>query len=255
VIIRHFIIILSCAFLFGCGSTYKDSPSSTNEIDPIRGNPKALDADGNTQVDRKAGKKPAKAQVYQVKTNKPLDVPPELITTTNDTVLQNIEESAEQQVNILPEVVDARIIKEDDGTRWLEIDTRVEDAWKAVTEYWSLGGVNLVDYNPEAGVMETQWIEQLKEIDEGTSMIVEVTKTIFSSLTKTNTSVDKYRVRFERLSKEQTALYISHRSIARKEKYYSKKVSDFEWVELESNPEKEAALLQNLVLLFDQSGK
>ena len=252
-IIRYFIIILTCAFLFGCSSTYKDSPSSANEIDPIRGNPKALDSDGNKQADKKAGKKPAKAQVYQVKTNKPLDVPPELLNTTNETVLQNIEESTEQQVNILPEVVDARIIKKDDGTRWLEIDTSVEDAWKAVTQYWSLGGVNLVDYNPEAGIMETQWIEQLKEIEEGTSMVVEVTKTLWSSLTKTNTSVDKYRVRFERLSKEQTALYVSHRSIARQEKYYSKKVSDFEWVELESNSEKEAALLQNLVLLFDQS--
>ena len=252
-IIRYFIIILSCAFLFGCGSSYKDSPTSANETDPVRGDPKALDAEGNTQIDRKAGKKPAKAQVYQVKTNKPLDVPPELITTTNDTVLQNIEESTEQQVNILPEVVNARIIKEDDGTRWLEIDTSVEEAWKAVTQYWSLGGVNLVDYNPEAGIMETQWIEQVQEFKEGTSMIVEVTKTLFSSLTKTNTSVDKYRMRFERLSKEQAALYISHRSIARKEKYYSKKVSDFEWVELDSNPEKEAELLQNLVLLFDQS--
>ena len=252
-IIRYFTIILTCAFLFGCSSSYKDSPSGANEMDPIRGNPKDLDSEGNTQVDKKAGKKPAKAQVYQVKTNKPLDVPPELLNTTNETVLQNIEESSEQQVSILPEVVDARIIKEDDGTRWLEIDTSVEDAWKAVTEYWSLGGVNLVDYNPEAGIMETQWIEQLEEIKEGTSMVVEVTKTLWSSLTKTNTSVDKYRVRFERLSKEQAALYVSHRSIARKEKYYSKKVSDFEWVELESNPEKEAALLQNLVLLFDQS--
>ena len=250
--IRYFIIILSCALLFGCGSTNKNTTSSPNEIDPVKGS-KKLDADGNTQLNKKAGKKPAKAQVYQVKTNKPLDVPPELITTTNETVLQNIEESTEQQINILPEVVDARIIKENDGTRWLEIDTSVEDAWKAVTEYWSLGGVNLVDYNPEAGIMETQWIEQIQEIEEGTSMIVEVTKTIFSSLTKTNTSVDKYRVRFERLSKEQTAIYISHRAIARKEKAYSKKISDFEWVELQSNPEKEAALLQNLVLLFDQS--
>ena len=252
-IIRYFAIILSCMFLFGCSSTSSSPTSARNEIDPIKGS-KQLDAEGNTQIDRKAGKKPAKAQVYQVKTNKPLDVPPELITTTNDAVLQNIEDSEEQQINILPEIVDARILKEEDGTRFLEIDTSVEDAWKAVTEYWSLGGVNLVDYNPEAGIMETQWIEQVQEIEEGTSMFVEVTKTIFSSLTKTNTSVDKYRVRFERLSKEQAALYVSHRSIARKEKYYSKKVSDFEWVELETNPEKEAELLQNLVLLFDQSG-
>jgi uncharacterized lipoprotein len=250
VIIRYFIIILSCAFLFGCGSTNKGSP---DEADPSRGKDKDLDANGNTQVDKKAGKKPAKAQVYQVKTNKPLDVPPELIPSTNEAVLQNIEESAEQQVSILPEVVDARIIREDDGSRWLEIDTSVEDAWKAVTEYWSLGGVNLVDYNPEAGIMETQWIEQIKEIDPDNSLVVEATKQIFSSLTKSNTSIDKYRVRFERLSKEQSALYISHRSTARKEQAYSKKVSDFGWVEMESNPEKEAALLQNLVLLFDQS--
>lgn len=249
------ISILSLGMLLSACSSFNDSSDSVNtgnQEDAIRGNPKDIDQTNAGSIRLTGGKKKGKATLYEIQSSKPLELPPELVSTTNETVKNGIEESENEALNILPEPFNARIIKEGDK-RWLEIDTNVEDAWQSVLEYWSLGAVDLVDYDPEAGLMETQWIEQAREPEKGTSAFSKVARNILTSFTKTNTSLDKYRVRFERVSENQSLMYVSHRSIARKEIDYSKKVSEFEWVELPSDPEREAELLQNLVLMFDHS--
>ena len=237
------------AFLItGCGSTSPGQTAADKE-EEIRGSPRQIDPDAKPTPKLKT-RSQQKPQLYKVESSRPLELPPDLVGTTNEAVLENLEKAQLEETRILPEIVNARIIKDGDE-RWLEIDTNVETAWRAVTEYWSLSGINLVDYNPEAGIMETTWIEQPVDY-EGDSVFVQMTKQIFTSLTKTDTALDKYRLRFERLNSDQAALYVDHRSMVRKEVDYSKKVSDFEWVELPSNPNREAELLQNLVLLFDE---
>jgi uncharacterized lipoprotein len=124
-----------------------------------------------------------------------------------------------------------------------------------MTEFWSLGGVTLVDYNPEAGIMETDWIEESVYREEGGSVVKNVVKDIFNTISSQKTARDKYLIRFERVGENKTEMHVNHRSVAKKEFTQGlKRPTDFEWVELPSDSAKVDAFLQNIVLLFDQPG-
>ncbi len=212
---------------------------------------KKLDPDA-THRPLKAKTRKAKAKLYKPATTVSLEIPPDLVTTTNQTVLDNLEESKQNKIRVLPEIVGARIVKKDD-MYGLEVDTNVESAWETVTRFWALSNVNLVEYNPEAGTMETEWIEKPQAEDPDASYIARISKDILTSLTKRNTKLDKYRIRFERISADQSYLHVAHRSSARKEArgVSQRKASEFEWVELSSDPNSVADFLQHLILIFD----
>ena len=235
----------------GCGSSlFQSKDGDTRSSTP---NQKKLDPDAITHKPLKTKVRKAKAKLYKPSTVISLDIPPDLVTTTDQSVLDNLEEGKRNRIRVLPEIVGARIVKKD-GVYGLEVDTSVESAWEAVTRFWALSNVNLVEYNPEAGTMETEWIEKPRVADPDESYVVKMTKDIVTSLTKSNTSLDKYRIRFERISADQSHLHVSHRSSARKEirKQQSLKYnSEFDWVELPSNPNRVADFLQHLILIFD----
>ena len=233
----------------GCGSSlFQSKDGGTQTSTP---NPKKIDPDA-THKPLKTKVRKAKAKLYKPSTVISLDIPPDLVTTTDQSLLNNLEEGKQNQIRVLPEIVGARIVKKD-GVYGLEVDTSVESAWEAVTRFWALSNVNLVEYNPEAGTMETEWIEKPRVVDPDESYFVKMTKDIVTSLTKSNTSLDKYRIRFERISADQSHLHVSHRSSARKEirKLSLKYNSEFDWVELPSNPNSVADFLQHLILVFD----
>ena len=234
----------------GCGSSlFQSKDGDTRSSIP---NQKKLDPDEITHKPLKTKVRKTKAKLYKPSTVISLDIPPDLVTTTEQSVLDNLEEGKRNRVRVLPEIVGARIV-EKDGVYGLEVDTSVESAWEAVTRFWALSNVNLVEYNPEAGTMETEWIEKPRVADPDESYIVKMSKDIATSLTKSNTTLDKYRIRFERISADQSHLHVSHRSSARKEirKESLKKSSEFDWVELSSNPNRVADFLQHLILIFD----
>ena len=233
----------------GCGSSlFQSKDGGTQTSTP---NPKKIDPDA-THKPLKTKVRKAKAKLYKPSTVISLDIPPDLVTTTDQSLLNNLEEGKQNQIRVLPEIVGARIVKKD-GVYGLEVDTSVESAWEAVTRFWALSNVNLVEYNPEAGTMETEWIEKPRVADPDESYFVKMTKDIVTSLTKSNTTLDKYRIRFERISADQSHLHVSHRSSARKEirKLSLKQNSEFDWVELPSNPNSVADFLQHLILVFD----
>ncbi len=234
----------------GCGSSLfesnKDGTQSGSE------DLKKIDPDAITHKPLKTKARKVKAKLYKPATTVSLEIPPDLVTTTNQTVLDNLEEGKQNKIRVLPEIVGARIVKKD-GVYGLEVDTSVESAWESVTRFWALSNVNLIEYNPEAGTMETDWIEESRAEDPDESYIARMSRDILTSLTKSNTKLDKYRIRFERISADQSYLHVAHRSSARKEaKSLSLKItSEFEWVELSSDPNKVADFLQHLILIFD----
>ena len=234
----------------GCGSSLFESKNDGTRSGPQ--NPKKYDPDAATHKPLKTKAKKVKAKLYKPATTVSLEIPPDLVTTTNQSVLDNLEEGKQNKTRVLPEIVGARIVKKDD-MYGLEVDTSVESAWETVTRFWALSNVNLVEYNPEAGTMETDWIEEPQAEDPDASYIFRMTKDILTSLTKSNTKLDKYRIRFERISADQSYLHVSHRSSARKEirKLSLKYNSEFDWVELPSNASKVADFLQHLILIFD----
>ncbi len=140
----------------GCGSSLFQSKDGDTRSRPP--NLKKLDPDV-THKPLKTKVRKAKAKLYKPSTVISLDIPPDLVTTTDQSVLDNLEEGKQNRVRVLPEIVGARIVKKD-GVYGLEVDTSVESAWEAVTRFWALSNVNLVEYNPEAGTMETEWIEE-----------------------------------------------------------------------------------------------
>ena len=231
----------------GCGSSLfqskdKGTQSETPDI-------KKLDPDATYKPLKNKTKK-TKAKLYKPATTVSLEIPPDLVTTTDQTVLDNLEEGKQNRIRVLPEIVGARIVKKD-GLHGLEVDTSVESAWKTVTRFWALSNVNLVEYNPEAGTMETEWIQEPGVEDENASYLKTLGKDLLSVLTRRNATRNKYRIRFERISADQSRLYVSHRRIARKEISRGKKTIGFEWVELPSDPNRVADFLQHLILIFD----
>ncbi len=235
-------------FFIGCSGLGKDADSDPAQ-DSSRGNPKALDSElgGISRAGLKSSK--PKGELYQVKPIKSLEVPPDLLNQSNDAVVENASGSSEPALRVLPEIVGAKIVRDDDQYS-LEVDTDVETAWQVMTEYWSLGSIDLVGFNPEAGTMETDWIEEARLADDSTSAI-KLAKQLLTSLNKTDTALDKFRLRFERLEGDRAAIHVSHRWTVRKELTYSKRVSEFAWVELEGDQERLADFMNNIILLFD----
>ncbi len=235
----------------GCGSSLFESKTEGPQSGPE--DLKKLDPDAPKHRPLKAKAKKQKAKLYKPTTTVSLEVPPDLINTTDQTVLDNLEAGKQNKIRILPEIVGARIIKKDD-IHGLEVDTSVESAWDTVNRFWALSNVNLVEYNPEAGTMETDWIERPRAEDPDASYISRMSRDILTSLAKGNTKLDKYRIRFERVSANQSFLHVTHRSSARKEaaKASQRKTSEFEWVELSSDPNSVADFLQHLILVFDE---
>ncbi len=245
-IVAAFTLLLGIS---GCGTSLFESKNEKTPSGPPE--LKKLDPDATHRPRRsKTGK--AQAKLYKPATTVSLEIPPDLISATDETVLGNLEENKQNKTRVLPQIVGARIVKKED-IHGLEVDTSVESAWETVTQFWALSNVNLVEYNPEAGVMETEWIEQPQAEDPDASYIARISKDLFTSLTRSNTRLDKYRVRFERISANRSFLHVAHRSSARKqaEKTSRKRISEFEWVELSSDPNRVTDFLQHLILIFD----
>ena len=253
-LIRSIATVATLALLLlvsGCGSSlFKSKTEGTRSTAPDL---KKLDPDV-THKPLKTKARKDKAKLYKPATTVSLEIPPDLIATTDQTVLDNLEKGKQNKIRVLPEIVGARIVKKD-GVYGLEVDTSVESAWQTVTQFWALSNINLVEYNPEAGTMETEWVEESQAEDPDASYIARMSRNILTSLTKSNTKLDKYRIRFERISADQSYLHVAHRSSARKEvgNTNQKKVSGFEWVELSSDPNSVADFLQHLILIFEDS--
>ena len=110
----------------GCGSSLFESKNGGTQSGPQQ-DLKKLNPDV-THKPLKTKVRKAKAKLYKPSTVISLDIPPDLVTTTNQTVLDNLEEGKQNKIRVLPEIVGARIVKRTTCT-----------AWKS-TPVWSLLG-------------------------------------------------------------------------------------------------------------------
>lgn len=249
-------MVLRIFFLLWCAVSLVACQSSGKNVYEPPDDPKKLDPDARPSAlpKLKARAKAKRARkLYQVTPAHALALPPDLVASANEKVQAAVTVDLTDET-ILPRIVGARIVKQGEKS-WLEIEAEADYAWRAMREFWSVSGIDLIEYNPEAGLMETDWIDEPEVTDDGESAIKTVSKQLVTSLTRRNTTLNKYRLRFERLGDARTALHVSHRWTARKAISTSrKKISQFDWVELPSDPERVAEFLQNIALLFDQTG-
>lgn len=148
--------------------------------------------------------------------------------------------------DILPEVENVKMVRE--GTsRWLEIEDTPKRIWPRVIAFWREQGILLVDQDPVAGVMKTDWLENRAEIrrDFLTNTIRRVAPGLYATSTR-----DQYRVRIEPgLEQRTTDLYLTHRGMEERVVESSPNtVESTIWEPSGTDPDKEAAMLRRLMV-------
>ncbi|MGI9310058.1 MAG: outer membrane protein assembly factor BamC [bacterium] len=181
-----------------------------------------------------------------------LEVPPDLLDSATQKVRDNATARANANASgerVLPEVVGATIQKDAERS-WLEVDAEAEAVWRKLVEFWAYEGIDLVEYRPESGVMETDWFVKSAKKPQSKG-VGTVAVELFDAFTSRRTALDKFTLRLER-NGDATYVFVSHRAREKIAKEYANKLksTEYEWVERDEDAEKVAQLLQTIVLLF-----
>jgi outer membrane protein assembly factor BamC len=147
---------------------------------------------------------------------------------------------------VLPDVQDVELRREGNN-RWLEIEGTPQQVWPRVVSFWREQGILLLEQNPGAGVMKTDWLENRAEIR--TDMVTNVLRRVVDGLYATSTR-DQYRVRIEPgINRGTTDLYLTHRAM--EERFASNAVGEDTstvWEPAPSDPGKEAEMLRRIMI-------
>lgn len=184
-----------------------------------------------------------------------LEVPPELTTYTGDDRYSIPGEGesgtrySEYQQNgmnrrasgVLPPARNVHLEKA--GTqRWLVVNDKAENVWPVIKAFWEENGLSIAVDNPQAGIMETDWQENMAKIPQD-SLQAYMGKYIEGFLSAGER--DQYHTRIER-SKDgnSTEIYITHYGL---QEVRDEDESGFRWISRPSDPELEATMLQLLM--------
>ena len=163
-------------------------------------------------------------------------------TKTADPNKENALPQVDAASNVLPASSMVRL-ERSGPQRWLVVTERAEKVWPLVKSFWLENGFTILSENPEAGLMETDWLENRAKIPQGKvrNTLGKVFSKVYSSDEK-----DKYRTRLER-SKDgnSTEIYISHQGM---EEVQNADQNGFTWRSRGHDPEMEAGMLQLLMV-------
>jgi outer membrane protein assembly factor BamC len=160
----------------------------------------------------------------------PLDIPPDLTTTTPDdryvvpdisprgTATYSAYEQERQghpaqggsSSDLLPDLANVSVERAG-SERWLVVKATPEQVWPVVRDFWQGLGFIIKSERPEAGIMETDWAENRAKIPQ--DPIRNVLGKVLDSLYSTSER-DKFRTRLEPGKQPGTTeVYISHRGM------------------------------------------
>jgi outer membrane protein assembly factor BamC len=108
---------------------------------------------------------------------------------------------------VLPEVPDIKVLR-DGRDRWLVIKGPAEEVWDKVVDFWQENGILLEEMDPQAGFMETSWLENRADIpnDAITDFIRGIFEGAYGAATR-----DRFRIRLEEGEQPGTTeLYLTH---------------------------------------------
>jgi outer membrane protein assembly factor BamC len=185
-----------------------------------------------------------------------LEVPPDLTTPASDdrykvpqvqgdaaTYSDYSKGGAQSLAAVLPEVPGVHM-ERNNAERWLVVKDKPENVWPVIKTFWQENGLNIKSEDPAAGVMETDWVEnRAKMPDAGFQNENDLT---FSNNVYSVGERDQYRTRLER-SKDgaSTDVYITQRGM---EEVFSNDKRVSKWQARSNDPEKEAIMLQRLMV-------
>lgn len=178
-----------------------------------------------------------------------LELPPDLLSTANARVRENAAAGAAHTERVLPPTIGVEI-RSKDGRQFLEIAADAEVVWEKLNEFWSLQEIALADYQPEAGIMETDWFSRTGNAATAGGALA-VASGLLEDFIARRTAADKFTLRLERAG-DDTRVFVTHRRREKIAKEFNnlQKSSEYNWVERDADPEKIAQLLQALVVLF-----
>ena len=143
---------------------------------------------------------------------------------------------------VLPKVQNARV--ERAGTqRWLVVDSKADQLWPTIKEFWQEAGFVIDIERPESGVMETDWAENRAKI--GQDIIRRTLGRVLDGLYSTPER-DKIRTRLEVNAAGETEIYVSHRGMI--EIYKTEAREQTVWQPRPADPELEADFLLRLMV-------
>ena len=194
-----------------------------------------------------------------------LDVPPDLtLPVANE--LYNIPQgaggisttyseyskggAAQNSSAVLPEIPGVRF-ERDGAQRWLQISDKPENVWPVVKAFWLENGLIIKSEEPAAGVMETDWAENRAKFSRVGSRYN--SDNSFDQAVYSVGERDQYTTRLERgKDGSATEIYIIHRGM---EEVFSNDKKVPQWQARGNDPEKEAIMLQRMMVRFGASEK
>ncbi len=109
--------------------------------------------------------------------------------------------------DVLPKHPDIKVVK-DGQNRWLVVHGEPDQVWDKIIDFWQENGILLAYQDPEAGVMETSWLENRADIPN--DFITDFIRKAFDGLYGAATR-DRYRVRIEKGEEPDTVeVYLTH---------------------------------------------
>jgi outer membrane protein assembly factor BamC len=205
----------------------------------------------------------------QSKVLAPLEVPPDLTSSTIDDTLvvpelnptgsaslsdYASERSSSGQIAqaeaVLPEQKGMRIEREG-NKRWLIVEQEASQLWPKIKEFWISNGLVLKKDDPRLGIMETEWAENRADIPQSgiRAILKKFLDVAYSAPTR-----DKFRVRLERIPNA-SEVYLTHYGVeevavggvGRKEG------ETIIWQPRPADPELEAEMLSRLMVYLGAS--
>lgn len=188
---------------------------------------------------------------------KPLEVPPDLTQLARDPRYAPqggvISASATPQTpqllpgsapmtTVAPSVVGKVRVEKQGPHRWLVAEAAPEVLYPEIKTFWEERGFRLTTDNPQAGVMETDWVENRAKLPN--DIIRSTLGRLVDRLYDTGER-DRFRTRLER-GPSGTEIYISHRGL--EEVYTSERQENTTWRPRDNDPQLEAELLTRLLM-------
>jgi len=203
-----------------------------------------------------------KADYKQSRVEPPLEIPPDLSSSTIEEGLvvpeggtTTLSEYAADQgpggggvrrsgVLVQPENMH---IERSDDKRWLVVNAPPEAVWPKVRDFWLQAGFILTVDDPAVGILETDWAENRADIPQDfiRRTIGRALNYLYSAATR-----DRFRVRLERTATGGTEVFIAHRGMEEVLQGGAESSEGTIWKPRPSDPELEAEMLRRMMVFM-----
>ena len=195
----------------------------------------------------------------------PLEVPPDLTSSTIDDTLLVPELNPEATANLSDYAADRSgapgnrpaagetvlqqspelQIRREGTRRWLLVNQPATALWPQVKSFWTENGFRLNRDDPRIGILETDWLENRADIPEGP---VRAVLKRFLDFAYSAPTRDKFRVRLEPAPGQQDSseIFLTHYGV--EEVATGREGESLVWQPRERDPELEAEMLSRLMV-------